>query len=365
VARARALEPSFYPGATLYEFETTAAADDPGLPGVHALVHHDGGATLLTGAAAPLYALNRRLGPRLEEPGQVAAYLQFFNRTVGGDEGLFQLVDRAADLHWTAAATPAERALAARLVQPVTLRRLDDGSWRAVTTIGYGRGLFEAVYAVEPDGRVTMLQDFLVNAHMPVVAEGYRDGVRVLEPGPVAEPGETLVRRFGTLTDVLMAAARRDDGEVAELALRAALRVYEANEPALEWNLDQVGAQYGLLAWYELLDGRVDTAVAAGERALALNGDSPLSRTNLAHALLLDGQRERAEGLYREVAAARGDDPERFLEVLEQDFDALREAGMGSPVMDQVVALVARGLGAGSGVAGEGDSAPAPEMEAR
>ena len=97
---------------------------------------------------------------------------------------------------------------------------------------------------------------------------------------------------------------------------------------------------YSTTAWTALLARRAPEAVTAAQTSLEIDPTSLLARMNLAHAYLLTGQVEQARAIYVENKDVVLDDRRGFTQVVLKDFKDLRDAGLSSPDMDEIEAML-------------------------
>lgn len=95
---------------------------------------------------------------------------------------------------------------------------------------------------------------------------------------------------------------------------------------------------YGRLAYQQLLANRPADAENSARRALRLDPTQLWIKTNLAHGMLLTGEVQEAMAIYKaEQNSSLGDsDPRTFGQAVLDDFKELEEAGVKSPLFDQV-----------------------------
>ncbi|MGQ0614268.1 MAG: hypothetical protein ACT4PV_11075 [Planctomycetaceae bacterium] len=144
-------------------------------------------------------------------------------------------------------------------------------------------------------------------------------GVRMLELGR-EEEGRARVRRAAGILE----------------AIAARLRPHPAR------HADLVSA-LGSLSWYWLFVAEGQKAIDAARAALALDPTKIWIETNLAHGLLLVGDREAAAAIYvgrADVLVDVGSGPVSFREAVLKDFEALRRARVVLPGMEEIEALL-------------------------
>lgn len=144
------------------------------------------------------------------------------------------------------------------------------------------------------------------------------------------------------LQEIDTARAQGHHEEVAVGLMRLARYVelaFDAADPKARGLLSSV---LGQESYYLVLVGRWSEAQAAAERALTLDPAQKWIETNLAHALMMQGETERAKALYlgNRGLPLQGGSSTWEKEVL-ADFRRLREAGIEHPLMAEVEAVFA------------------------
>jgi hypothetical protein len=116
---------------------------------------------------------------------------------------------------------------------------------------------------------------------------------------------------------------------------------------------------YGRLAYQQLLANRAADAENSARRALRLDPTQLWIKTNLAHGMLLTGEVQEAIAIYKaEQNSSLGDsDPRTFGKAVLDDFKELEEAGVKSPLFDQVRLMYGTPTSPASATA---DKTPAP-----
>jgi len=129
-----------------------------------------------------------------------------------------------------------------------------------------------------------------------------------------------------------------------------ALRLLEAR--ATEKEADEVRAHgkasantahaLGSVAWYALLAHEPARALAAAERALALDSSQVWIEGNRAHALMYLGRSDEARALFllHKGKLVSADDDKPWRQVIGEDFAVLRKAGLAHPMMAEIEAAL-------------------------
>ena len=121
------------------------------------------------GGSAWIHDLNDLIGAQLHTPQARLDYLRLFASHVHGGEGRFvplESLERVADRATDAAALQARLAPHVRDILPDGFD--DEGYRRFRATICYGDALFDAVFALTPDGLLEMVDDEPVAEGLPL-----------------------------------------------------------------------------------------------------------------------------------------------------------------------------------------------------
>ena len=118
----------------------------------------------------------------------------------------------------------------------------------------------------------------------------------------------------------------------------------------------------GNLAWLQLKSRDPKGAAESSRQGLALDASLVWIKTNLAHALLFDGQFEEASKLYLAERLTKVNDQKTFQDAVLEDFEKFEKHGLKYPEMEKIRVLYGRGTPAAASVAGAGakPSPPAP-----
>ena len=92
-------------------------------------------------------------------------------------------------------------------------------------------------------------------------------------------------------------------------------------------------------AWFQLLNGEFELALASSREAAALAPDAVLYQSNLAHALMFTGEVDAARAIYLAHLDAETIGGMNWQAYITSDFDALRAAGYDHALMAEIVAV--------------------------
>ena len=140
-----------------------------GRPGIASFVLADHAVIAVDGGSAWIHDLNDLIGAQLHTPQARLDYLRLFASHVHGGEGRFvplESLERVADRATDAAALQARLAPHVRDILPDGFD--DEGYRRFRATICYGDALFDAVFALTPDGLLEMVDDEPVAEGLPL-----------------------------------------------------------------------------------------------------------------------------------------------------------------------------------------------------
>jgi hypothetical protein len=178
--KVRAMRPRFYPGWVLAEIQT---AQPDGRRGLCNFLYGTAGGVLLDSTSAPVHRANGSKVLALAAPGAAADYLRFFCAAVHGEEGPFRIVEsiqevqaRTMEGQGASSIDPADAAE----VRPIVITPRD-GGFSAAASLLYGPGLFRAVFAIDAEGTIEMLEDTQVSA-LRLRPEEYRGPFRLYPP---------------------------------------------------------------------------------------------------------------------------------------------------------------------------------------
>lgn len=134
----------------------------PGRPGgtpVFFYLDRNGFLGRLDGRSSTIHRAND-LDPINLDDDNILAYLRFFCGFVHSDEGPFNLLSGMGDLFdFQGMDEKARAAIAGTIRPPTLLGRDDDGAFLCEAFVLYGAAVFEARFAVAPNGMVQMLTD--------------------------------------------------------------------------------------------------------------------------------------------------------------------------------------------------------------
>lgn len=116
-----------------------------------------------------------------------------------------------------------------------------------------------------------------------------------------------------------------------------------ANKLGTESSRSEAGHAWGKLAWFQLLQRRLDHALEAARRGASLAPSEPRVALNLAHALLLGGRVAEAERIYRQNLQAVLEGERGWNRAVEDDFKTLRAKGIIHPEMTRIESMLRTG----------------------
>ena len=156
-----------YPNGTLYALRATRGQQK----GTYFLVIAGNHHLLLTGAATPIHAFNRKANLRLRTTQQVAEYMQIFCGGLAGKAGVFRIVNDLDDVRWLGTVAPVTRGSVRNMIKPMKITRNPKGGWSIETTMHYSNDLIKATLTLKSDGTVDMITDRVVIKNAPLRAE--------------------------------------------------------------------------------------------------------------------------------------------------------------------------------------------------
>lgn len=122
----------------------------------------------LNGLSAPIHEVND-LSPIGVTEENVLDYLRFFCFFVHGDEGPFTIVEELSDIEFTGEPEEAQRNVIQGALHPATYNgKSPEGNFLASGVVLYGNALFEAQFAIMPDGMIEMTDDEPIAADLSV-----------------------------------------------------------------------------------------------------------------------------------------------------------------------------------------------------
>ncbi len=160
---------SFYPGyrfLDIADYEVTP-------PPRRFVIHRPGHTVILNGTNEPIYGLNERAPPVLNE-STVCDYVRFFFTYVRGKHGRFLITETVDDVHWKEEPPPAARKAIGKMLEPVHIRKKDaQGNFIVATCMVFKDSLFRADALVKPGGLITLTNEQLVIEDMPVLDDTF------------------------------------------------------------------------------------------------------------------------------------------------------------------------------------------------
>lgn len=146
----RAMPLPCYARTLLCEVETVR---DPDALSIAAFLYGPFGIRLVDGFSAMVHTLNESVGVLLETAEQAAAYGRFFCSAVHGSEGRFEVIEVPEQLGDLRLAEDTQERIG-----PMKAER-DDDRWRLRAMVRYGNALFLAVFSLDRQGLIEMVDD--------------------------------------------------------------------------------------------------------------------------------------------------------------------------------------------------------------
>jgi ATP-dependent Zn protease len=211
-----------------------------------ALWHKGEPPILLDGSSGPVHEVNEREHLQLDEP-LIANYIRWFCFCVQADGQAFLIWEKPPKI-----VTPKDKKTLA-LIQPLTFQgRGQDDSWQYQGTVIYSDVVFKAVFAVQKDGQMEMLDDEPLLNNIPKRLQpaspqfGYGRRVnayiaQLLGSQPQVTPG---AKPAGTPRRKRTQTKRSTIVELVELLLESALRAQQENRLLTYFNAALPTATY-------------------------------------------------------------------------------------------------------------------------
>ena len=199
----------------------------------------------------------------------------------------------------------------------------------------YHLGHFEAALADYQRAEAAGTFNPTAHGECLIKLKRYREAIAFYDKQlqPPSDDPQANNTRYATLYNRALARIGLKDSDGAESDLLAAIAAKPDDAPV-----------YGNVAWALLLANRPAVARIAALQGLVLDDTAAWIRLNLAHAYLLEGRLDQARAIYVEEEDKPLDIKPaltRAQSVLE-DFVALREAGVDSPAMASIEALLGK-----------------------
>ena len=148
--------------------------------------------------------------------------------------------------------------------------------------------------------------------------------------------GQTLLdlaEIYGDLIDTMRTAEEKIAGQQRVIAvLEKACALYKNNMEIV----GQLSDAYGNLAWFQLLARRYNEAEQSARKGLTTDDTRIWIKTNLAHALLLQGRFDEAMAIYTVIKPLKNDKNKSFARICLEDLEEFEKAGIKSPDIDKV-----------------------------
>jgi len=149
-------------------------------------------------------------------------------------------------------------------------------------------------------------------------------------------PPEALVIR----EKIARAGAESGAGEYAKAAQTYGEAVKLAEEALGKFEgatIESLAGLHGSHAYVLIFARQFEAAEAAARQGLSLDPSQTWIYTNLAHALMFQGKLDPARALYAKYTGTSMPDERLWEEVIRDDFEELREAGLTDDLMDEVL----------------------------
>ena len=153
--------------------------------------------------------------------------------------------------------------------------------------------------------------------------------------------GGDLTRRLDRLEKQREAASSPAERVQYQKAIVELLQPLADADPGDETIGAYLGGQYGSLAWYYLFNKEFAAAEQAARQGIALGGtETEWVHTNLALALLYQGEYEAAQAIYAAYKGKMLDEKRAWVEIFLADLDALEAEGITHPDVARVRAFL-------------------------
>jgi tetratricopeptide (TPR) repeat protein len=345
IVRVRVLSLNFYNNAMLFEAETR---QENGERGVINYIRRGDETIFLDGTSPPIHEMNQTLPPNLDTVDQATAYLRFFAGSIKGDDGRFNLIDRAEELHWLPETTDKLRANLAHIITPLIVQETRDGRWGAVGTVQYTNALFYSIFRLSRNGQVEMGTDNPVAAELPILAESFVNGIRLLytdevqleeiRAGLKKNPNDRSALK--KMPDLCYRLKRWKEAVEAQQSWVAFLQREAAKDDKEQ--REKLKIEYASLSRYQLFARDFAGALASSEAGRRLDESYLPLDTNRAHALLFLGRTQEAEAIYLQHRGKKvgANSDKKWEEAILEDFKALKKERVTHPEMMRIQKLL-------------------------
>jgi len=269
----------------------------------------------LNGTSPLIHEMNAKAPISLETRNQVAAYIRFFTHYVNGPEGSFSIVESTSEIPFAETADTSEHERAQKVLRPFVVWKHPDtpGRWQAAATVYYGRSLFHAIFEVQPNGMIEMLND------KPIVSNLEASLIRVSDRENGVRLGGESVGRSISFDRLDLKRHETDPDRIATVIARSSdLPEEDASRFRRDFVLPVLGEAFvkqysnhgrdrNAIA-YDLLvaDVELDLALSLARLAVEKEPGNPYYADTLGWALLKSGMTEEA---IVELERARDGDP--------------------------------------------------------
>ncbi len=184
----------------------------------------------------------------------------------------------------------------------------------------------------------------LVLKQLPESSDWGLKALAILEKLAPANPKSSAVQKAyrDTVSDVIMseqALGKMDSAEricLKRAEIAVALAAGDPSAPAKE----ELSEAHATLVLVQIYSGKPKEATASALRGLKTDPASLELRAYLAHALLLDGQFDKAKATYELIRNVKFSDNKTMGQVLLEQLAGLRKRGITHPDMEKIEAML-------------------------
>ncbi|MDR1120863.1 MAG: tetratricopeptide repeat protein [Dysgonamonadaceae bacterium] len=154
----------------------------------------------------------------------------------------------------------------------------------------------------------------------------YRKYVDIRKPYAEQEPGRYAEWLYKNMALIGQCQSKLNDYPAAIKTYIEVIVVLDKYKSDIKDYLKEKANKYGSLAWYHLFNKEFENAELSAKKGLEPDGTQTWIKTNLAHALLLQGKSAEAEKIYNELANTTYNDEKTYCKTLLDDFELLEKA---------------------------------------
>ncbi|MDR1121998.1 MAG: tetratricopeptide repeat protein, partial [Dysgonamonadaceae bacterium] len=140
-----------------------------------------------------------------------------------------------------------------------------------------------------------------------------------------SNPAKYAYRYSNCLFSLLSTYGDLSDWQSAIRICKENIELIERYREHFENYASDLARRYGALSWYSLCNKDYLQAEQSAQKALSINNPQIWIRTNLAHALLLQGKTREAEDIYNELMQPVYNDDDTYASTLLDDFEELEK----------------------------------------